>query len=93
MFGTRKWENAFYKKITRRSLFETTENTVRTLTIKQIEEWVSNRLKTVFPHVSAPVVLPATGAQLYSLYFCISNPAPKAIGLATKAANFILKAH
>jgi len=93
LFGTREWEDAFYKKITRRGFFETTENTVRKLTVKQIEEWVSNRLKTIFTHVSAPVALPATGAQLYSLYFCISNPAPKAIGLATKAANFILKAH
>ena len=93
LFGTREWENAFYEKITRRGLFEITENTVRKLTIKQIEEWISNRLKTIFSHVSAPVVLPATGAQLYSLYFCISNPAPKAIGLATKAANFILKGH
>ena len=93
LFGTREWENAFYVKTTKRGLFETTENTVRKLTIKQMEEWVSNRLKTIFTHVSAPVVLPATGAQLYSLYFCISNPEPKAIGLATKAANFILKAH
>jgi len=93
LFGTREWEDAFYKKITRRGFFETTENTVRKLKVKQIEEWVSNRLKTIFTHVSAPVALPATGAQLYSLYFCISNPAPKAIGLATKAANFILKAH
>ena len=93
LFGTREWENAFYEKRTQRGFFETTENTVRKLTIKQMEEWVSNRLKTIFTHVSAPVVLPATGAQLYSLYFCISNPEPKAIGLATKAANFILKAH
>lgn len=92
LFGTREWENAFYEKRTQRGFFETTENTVRKLTIKQMEEWVSNRLKTIFPYVSAPVVLPATGAQLYSLYFCISNPEPKAIGLATKAANFILKA-
>ena len=93
LFGTREWENAFYVKTTKLGLFETTENTVRKLTIKQMEEWVSNRLKTIFTHVSVPVVLPATGAQLYSLYFCISNPEPKAIGLATKAANFILKAH
>ncbi len=93
LFGTREWENSFYEKITEQGFFETTETTVRRVTIKQIEKWVSDRLKTIFPHVSAPVVLPATGAQLYSLYFCISNPAPKAIGLATKAANFILKAH
>lgn len=93
LFGTRDWESAFYKKVVQEGLFEKTESTVRKLTIKQMEEWVSNRLKTIFPHVSAPVSLPATGAQLYSLYFCISNPAHKAIGLATKAANFILKAY
>lgn len=93
LFGTRDWEKAFYKKVSRQGLFEDTENIVRKLTINQIEEWVSNRLKTIFPHVSNPVVLPPSGAQLYSLFFCISNPSPKAIGLATKAANFILKAH
>ncbi|MFH0783055.1 MAG: three-Cys-motif partner protein TcmP [Pseudomonadota bacterium] len=93
LFGTRDWEKAFYKKVSQQGLFEDTENIVRKLTINQIEEWVFNRLKTIFPHVSNPVVLPPSGAQLYSLFFCISNPSPKAIGLATKAANFIIKAH
>ncbi len=93
LFGTRDWEKAFYKKVSQQGLFEDTENIVRQLTINQIEEWVSKRLKTIFPHVSNPVVLPPSGAQLYSLFFCISNQSPKAIGLATKAANFILKTH
>lgn len=93
LFGTREWESAFYKKITRQGLFETTETIERSLTIKQIEKWVSDRLKTIFPHVLPPVALPSKGSQLYSLYFCISNPDPKAIGLATKAAKFIIKAY
>jgi three-Cys-motif partner protein len=93
IFGTRDWENAFYEKKEYPGLFETKESVERKLTIKQIENWVSNKLKSIFTHVSKPVALPAIGSQLYSLYFCISNPSPKAIGLATKVANHILKPH
>ena len=93
LFGTRDWEKAFYQKISQQCLWEDKENTVRTVTIKQMEEWVSNRLKTIFPFVSEPVVLPPKGAQLYSLYFCVTNSSPKAIDLAKKAANFIIKGH
>lgn len=93
LFGTREWENAFYEKRRQQGFFETKESVQRKLTINQIEEWVSDKLKSIFTHVSPPVALPATGAQLYSLYFCISNPSHKAIGLATKVANHILKAH
>ncbi|MCI5149880.1 MAG: hypothetical protein D3916_10930 [Candidatus Electrothrix sp. MAN1_4] len=93
LFGTREWENAFYTTNTQLGLFETKEDTRRTLTIKQMEEWVSNRLKEIFPYVSKPAVLPKTGAQLYSLYFCVANPDLKAIGLAKKAGNFILKSY
>ena len=93
IFGTRNWQEAFYEEKHQPGLFETKESTERKVTIKQIEDWVSNKLKTIFTHVSKPVSLPATGSQLYSLYFCISNPSHKAVGLATKVANHILKAH
>ena len=93
LFGTREWEKAFYTKVVRQGLFETTEETIRKLTIQQMEEWVSSRLKEIFPYVSKPAVLPKTGPQLYSLYFCVANPEPKAIGLAKKAANFILESY
>lgn len=93
LFGTRDWEKAFYKKVHQQGLFGDTEYSVRKLTIQQMEKWVSKRLKTIFAHVSDPVVLPPSGAQFYSLYFCVSNPSGKAIGLARKAADFILKSH
>lgn len=93
LFGTREWESAFYTTGTQQGLFETKEDTKRKLTIKQMEEWVSNKLQEIFPYVSKPAVLPKTGAQLYSLYFCVSNPEHKAIGLAKKAADCILKSY
>lgn len=61
--------------------------------VKQIEEWVKERLKHCFPYVAEPMPLPKSGAQLFSLFFCVSNPSGKAIGLAKKAANHILKQH
>ena len=93
LLGTREWEKAFYATVTQPGLFETKEGAKRKLTIQQMEEWVSNRLKEIFPYVSKPVVLPKTGAQLYSLYFCVSNPERKAIGLAKDVANYILKSY
>ena len=95
MFDTDSWEKAFYKKNThiQTELFETTASVKRSVTIKQIDEWVEGKLKECFPYVSKPLPLPSNGAQLYSLFFCVSNSSPKAIGLAQKVANHILKQH
>ncbi|SEH04735.1 three-Cys-motif partner protein TcmP [Candidatus Venteria ishoeyi] len=90
MFGTGDWENYFYKTKTENDLFGSTEKTER-INIQEIENWVTKRLKDCFPYVSKPLPLPSTGSQFFSLFFCVSNPDGKAIGLATKAANHILK--
>ena len=50
------------------------------------------RLETIFPKVLKPLPLPIDrGPQLFSLFLCISNPDPKAIGLASKIGDHILK--
>jgi hypothetical protein len=99
IFGTNEWFEAFYNqksnKPVPRSLFpgigKAAEEVRREANIKQIEEWVRKRLQKCFPYVSAPKVLPESGSQLFSLFFCVSNKSPKAIGLAQKVANEILK--
>lgn len=60
-------------------------------------DFVSKRLKGLFPAVTAPKVLyqggdskNPRGAPLFALYFAASNPSPKAFGLATKIAKDIL---
>lgn len=91
LFGTRDWQNAFYEKKELPGLFDTKESVERKFSIKQIEDWVSEKLKSIFTSVSKPLPLPAAGSQLYSLYFCTTNPSPKAIRLAQRVANHILK--
>lgn len=90
IFGTDEWERAFYKKEKMPDLFGETEATER-IGVKNIEDWVKNRLEDCFYSVLDPLPLPRTGAQLFSLFFCVSNTSDKALGLAIKAANYILK--
>lgn len=61
--------------------------------VEAIESFVGKRLKSLFPAVLPPKRLKnANGAPMFSLFLAISNPAGKAIGLATKIGNSILKA-
>jgi three-Cys-motif partner protein len=93
MLGTTAWEDELYSKQTHGGLFgnETTE--LRNADVKGLESYVKARLETIFPKVFDPMPLPIEQRpQRYSLFCAISNAAPKAIGLASKAANHILKA-
>ena len=61
--------------------------------VNAIVAYVGERLAIVFQTVSRPRrIYHSRGMPLFSLFFAVSNPDPGAIGLATKAANHILKA-
>lgn len=90
LFGTNSWEEAFYRRHEEHDFFSKIEKVER-IKIKEIENWIKGRLREYFYYVSNPLVLPQQGAQLFSLFFCISNRSNKAVGLALKAANHILK--
>jgi hypothetical protein len=65
----------------------------RTADVRGLERYVKARLETIFPKVFDPLALPIEQKpQRFSLFLCISNKEPKAVGLATKIANHILKA-
>lgn len=97
LLGTDEWRQAFYVKDPQIDLFGGGSGDVRHADHKQMLDFVSKRLKKLFPAVSAPKVLyqggdssNPSGAPLFALYFAASNPAPKAFGLALKIANDIL---
>jgi len=90
LFGTGDWQEAFYKKRTIPGLFEVIESHRREADVQQIESWVKMRLETCFSYVEAPLRLPFSGPQLYSLFFCVSNSSGKAIALAKKLARHII---
>lgn len=78
-------------------LFGGSYSDVRVTDHWQMLEFVSKRLKGLFPAVTEPKVLyqggdskNPSGAPLFALYFAASNPTPRAYGLAMKIAKDIL---
>lgn len=93
MFGSGAWENELYSKEEATDLFGTTYGKTRLADVAGLEQYVKNRLETIFSKVLKPLALPLyTKPQRFSLFLCISNDEPKAIGLATRIGNSILKA-
>lgn len=103
MVGTDDWEDAWYADPPdpfAGSLFAddpafapAAKNAHRTAEIDDIAAYMRLRLKSLFPAVLEPLVLRNNaGARTFLLFFAMANPQPRAMGLATKIANHILKA-
>jgi three-Cys-motif partner protein len=95
VLGTQDWRQRWYDHaVAPTNLFETVEQAVVRADVDAIEAYVGERLKTVFRGaVLPPMRLRHNGgAPMASLFFAVSNPSDKAIGLATKIAGHILKA-
>ncbi len=92
MLGTDAWENEWYERAGANDLFgEVDEQHQRIADVNKIERFVKKRLETIFTKVLSPLRLKnERGAPMFSLFFAISNPDIKAIGLATRIANHIL---
>ncbi len=91
MLGTEDWVSELYSPSPSASLFADQVELQRKADVKGLENYVQRRLRTIFPVVLEPLGLPiGSGPQMFSLFFAISNPDPKAVGLARKIANHIL---
>lgn len=97
LLGTDEWRQVFYSPKRQASLFGGDGGDEREADHHQMLDFVSKRLKELFPAVTAPKVLyqggdskNPSGAPLFALYFAASNPKPAAHGLATKIAKAIL---
>lgn len=97
LLGTDTWEKALYKPIERppiEDLFSdhlANENQHERINIKELERWVTKRLREEYSWVAEPVYLRNNGKPLFLFYFAVSNNSPKAIGLAQKVASQIIK--
>lgn len=99
VLGTDEWRQAFYAKNPQLDMFGGGNGDVRDKDHHQMLDFVSQRLKKLFPSVTGPKVLyksgnssKPSGPPFFALYFAASNPSPKAYGLATKIAKDILDA-
>ncbi|WP_158497770.1 three-Cys-motif partner protein TcmP [Magnetospirillum gryphiswaldense] len=91
LLGTEAWKEKFYAPPRQPSLFGN-DSDVRTASHSEMLDFVSNRLKNLFPATTTPKILrQSTGAPLFALYFAVSNPNQRACGIATKIADHIIK--
>lgn len=99
LLGTDEWRQVFYAPKRQASLFGGDDGDEREADHRQMLDFVSKRLKELFPAVTDPKILyqagdskNPSGAPLFALYFAASNPSPKAYGLAIKIAKDVLNA-
>ncbi len=91
MFGSDTWEAELYPIEDGTDLFGDAFERRRELNPAGLEKYVKKRLETIFPRVLDPLALPIdTRPQRFSLFLCISNPTPKAIGLASSIGEHLL---
>jgi three-Cys-motif partner protein len=97
ILGTDDWRKEFYVPTRQSSLFDTEGSDEREADHKEMLEFVSKRLKGLFPAVTEPKILyrsgnskNPSGPPLFALYFVASNPNPKAHELAIKIAKGVL---
>jgi three-Cys-motif partner protein len=97
MLGSDDWEQAWYTPKSVGSLFDALGETptigdVRVAGVDDMEEYVRQRLETIFPYVSPKPLRLNTkgGAPGFALFLACSNPKPQAYGLAARIADHIL---
>ena len=92
IFGDDSWKNRFYHADPQMNLFGTTE-VVKEVSTEALKEYIEERLGSVFAKVSnnSRVLFNRKNSPLFLFCFAVSNKTPKAIGLALKVANYILK--
>jgi three-Cys-motif partner protein len=99
ILGTDEWRSRFYSPPRQADFFGQQGGDEREGNHEALLEFVSERLRGLFPAVTPPKVLYQSGdstkpkgAPLFALYFAAANPDPKAYGLATKIARDVLNA-
>lgn len=89
IFGDNSWEQEMYKKDDQMSLFG--DEYYKKGDVFVLKDYIIKRLKDIFPYVSEPKILyNKRNSPLFLFCFAVSNPNPKAWGLAKKAIKYIL---
>ncbi len=100
LLGTNEWESFLYKPkkvLPMDDLFgfeEDSDASTERINIGELQQWIANRLKELFPYVAKPLPLKTkgdAGSTLFMFFFAVSNPKPSAWGLAEKVAKDILE--
>ena len=91
LLGDDDWMNEFYVEDPQMNLFGDS-NIVKNATSENIEKYIINRLRTVFPAVAKnpKVFVNEKRSPMFLFCFAVSNPSKKAQQLALKIAEHIL---
>ncbi|RXH13851.1 three-Cys-motif partner protein TcmP [Bradyrhizobium guangzhouense] len=90
MFGSKSWEAELYPD-GEPDMFGVLPERKRELDPRGLERYVQSRLSEIFGAVLEPLALPiGRGPQMFSLFLCISNRTPEAIGLARRIGSHLL---
>lgn len=96
LLGTDAWEASLYKPLEKPAIddlfgeLDPAPSSERLNTI-ELENWVTNRLRELFPYVAKPVSLNNKGKPLFLFYFAVSNHSEKAWRLADKVVSHIVQ--
>lgn len=88
------WEEKLYAEERAQSLFDLEPRQpgrYRDADVARIRQIVRDGLADIFPYVEEPVRLPRSGSHFFDFYFALSNDSPRAIALARKVAQQIMK--
>ncbi|KXJ49980.1 MAG: hypothetical protein AXW15_05795 [Neptuniibacter sp. Phe_28] len=97
ILGTHDWYDAFYAPkpsgVTADLFPDPTVDEepeqFRKMNVEELERWVTQRLNEIFKYVLSPITIKRRGIPMFTLFFAVSNPDPKALGLAKKISNGI----
>lgn len=90
VLGTDEWRKALYTR-DQLGLFGGSQLT-RAAGWRAILDFTTTRLRTIFPHVAEPKILAGhKGPAKFALYFMVANDRERALKLASKVSNGILK--
>lgn len=90
--GTDGWRAAVYEPPRQSDMFNTDPSHERKQGYRGLLQFTTKRIRLAFPYVSEPRLLgSANGAPLFAFYFVVSNPSKKALELATKVGEHIMR--
>jgi len=92
--GTSEWYDDFYTARSGVDLFgQTVEDITKVIDFSALRRYLNERLRSIFADVAENprLLLNSRGSPLFLLCFAIANPAPRAVALAKRIAEHILK--
>lgn len=90
LLGEGFWRDELYLTPPIQDIFGHEQVRERTTDVKGLVKFATDRLGTIFPYVSKPMILPKTGKPKFALYFAVSNSSKRAQEVAIRISNHIL---